>query len=301
MSRASVIIQNRRVVIDYGSLTQTVKICTSANRAGKYEEVYRLGIEEPVPPGELSELPTLDDLHVWLEARNAVLEPIGRAPTRAPLDLVPFTDVDGEWVRAATLSVDQAMDELVERFLVDPYLHRVEHSLHAELFRLLKDRGPLNEETRLATGESVQLVHKEWPETLPRLVRGVPPRRGLFDLVVLSPPQLRAATLDQFRAGRIAAPIVIEVGLDYGFPHLEQDKVKLVTSKVAFPYLLHLSRIAVRDNGPAEELVEAPPENFRVAYAHHDPQTKTTRVKRVAESVVTVTPASALAKPAPTG
>ena len=49
------------------------------------------------------------------------------------------------------------------------------------------------------------LIHKEWPETLPG--RDVD-RRGLFDLAVLAPSQLAQASIDQFRQGRIHAPIV---------------------------------------------------------------------------------------------
>jgi len=115
-------------------------------------------------------------------------------------------------------------------------------------------------------------VHKEWPETHPDLSPGASGKRGAFDLAVLSPQGLAAATLEQFRQGRVAAPIVIEVGLDYGQKHLTQDGKKMIDSGVTAPYVLHLSR--VRDvNVPAiEAYVSAPPGRLRVAYVHHDPR-----------------------------
>ena len=69
-----------------------------------------------------------------------------------------------------------------------------------------------------------QLIHKEWPEARPRKKPDLTAdrRRGSFDLVVLAPSQLRRTALEQFRVGRIDAPIVIELGLNYGRQHLGQ-------------------------------------------------------------------------------
>jgi hypothetical protein len=65
------------------------------------------------------------------------------------------------------------------------------------------------------SGFKTQLIHKEWPEARPRrkLDLTADRRRGSFDLVVLAPSQLDRTALEQFRAGRIDAPIVIELGL----------------------------------------------------------------------------------------
>ena len=49
---------------------------------------------------------------------------------------------------------------------------------------------------------------------------------------MLAPSQLAQASIDQFRQGRIHTPIVVEVGLDYGRAHLEQDLKKLRTSRL---------------------------------------------------------------------
>ena len=83
---------------------------------------------------------------------------------------------------------------------------------------------------RVAAG----LIHKEWPETVPG--REVD-RRGLFDLAVLAPSQPAQASIEQFRQGRIHAPIVVEVGLDYGRAHLEQDLEKLRNSEVPYAHV----------------------------------------------------------------
>jgi hypothetical protein len=48
--------------------------------------------------------------------------------------------------------------------------------------------------------------------------------------------------LNAFLEGRLAAPIVIEIGLGYGLPHLVGDHHKLINSLVPAGYLLHLVR-----------------------------------------------------------
>jgi hypothetical protein len=110
------------------------------------------------------------------------------------------------------------------------------------------------------------LIHKEWPETLPGRDAD---RRGLFDLAVLAPSQLAQASIDQFRQGRIHAPIVVEVGLDYGRAHLEQDLEKLRNSEVPYAYVVHFSRLPA--GGKVEDLLTAAYPNIRTAYAHVPP------------------------------
>lgn len=54
---------------------------------------------------------------------------------------------------------------------------------------------------------------------------------------LFTPDQLRRASIDQFRLGRIAAPIVIELGLGYLDTHLLADHKKLKESKIEHGYL----------------------------------------------------------------
>ena len=93
------------------------------------------------------------------------------------------------------------MDLFVDDFAEHPYRHRVEHSLHLQLYRALADHRQFDVLAPVGTSSlRAGLIHKEWPETLPGRDAD---RRGLFDLAVLAPSQLAQASIDQFRQGRI--------------------------------------------------------------------------------------------------
>ena len=281
-------IAGRPVKITRGRKSQTVSVCTSANQLGSYQVVYRLRVDVAVTTAELGELADLDALDAWLLARDATAELPGAA--RAGAALVPRVSAppaDDPWVAQAQAAVDRAITSLVRQFCDDPYLHRVEHSLHARLHGLLSNAPELAGVVPLgSTGFRTQLVHKEWPETVARTLGADPRPRGNFDLAVLSPDQLRQASLDQFRAGRIDPPIAIEVGLDYGLSHLTQDADKLRHSQVPVPYVLHLSRIPMTDQDETERLVCAASRPLRTAYAHVDHRTGNRRVKHLTDNSV---------------
>lgn len=180
---------------------------------------------------------------------------------------------DDVWVGRAVLAVESAIDELVEDFRLNPFVHRVEHSLHVQLFSLLMEQEVLHERRRIGkTPFFTGLVHKEWPETKPRTSKtGTVRRRGSFDLAVLAPSQLDAVqSLDQFIYGTIAAPIVIELGLGYQDEHLGGDEIKVLGSQVQHPYLVHFSRVKSRKQQATEDLVNRPHPPIKVAYVHHD-------------------------------
>ncbi len=274
----------RRVVLVRGTKTQTVNVCTLDAPAGEYEHVYRLPIGEDVEPVDLAELADAAALHDWVASHRGVEEQRDGRGGRPVLPLVEV-EADADWLTAATTAVETVLDEVVTVFLTRPYLHRVEHSLHAELYLRLKKQAALRGEFPLRTGEMTQLVHKEWPETHPDRTPGASGRRGAFDLVVMSPEGLATASLEQFRQGRIAAPIAIEVGLDYGRQHLEDDGSKMLESGVRVPYILHLSRVRDSNATAIEVYVDTPPGQLRVAYVHHDPRSGT-RYKRVGDGEV---------------
>ena len=168
------------------------------------------------------------------------------------LDLVspsvysPDTDA---WLTEAKMIVEAAIDKVVREFVENPYLHRVEHSIHAELFGAITAQGDFSQRHILGDNLGVtQLVHKEWPETTAREGK----RRGNFDLAVLSPHLLKACQgIDMFLEGRLPAPIVLEIGLDYDVEHLAYDAKKLINSKPKFGYLVHLVR-----NVPSDAMTE---------------------------------------------
>ena len=156
--------------------------------------------------------------------------------------------------------VEDSLNKLVDEFLRAPYLHRVEHSVHARLFGILAANPHLNRELPLKNGIT-QPIHKEWPETVP----SPNTRRGNFDLAILSPGLLARHSVEAFRRGNIPAPIVIELGLDYGAAHLGQDADKLIQSQVQHGYLVHFTRRSATEN--ETRLVLNPGGTTKVAFA----------------------------------
>jgi hypothetical protein len=181
------------------------------------------------------------------------------------------------WVAEAVKAVEASITKLMDEFRFYPFAHRVEHSLHARFFELLREwdllRGwhPLNDGVFKG-----QVIHKEWPETIPEPGK----RRGSFDLVVLAPSQLAQASVAQFQLGQIAAPIVIELGLGYWLQHLTADIDKLTHSKVEHPYIVHLSRMPSGRRRATEEHINDKMNNeAKVVYVHHDVPGKTVSYK----------------------
>jgi hypothetical protein len=235
-------------------------------RAGEYEAVYRLPILSAIAAPDVPEMADLHAFGTWLvETRNALRE--GPSGQPVPGTAVDISAVDEAWLRVAVEKVEQAVDLLVDDFAEHPYRHRVEHSLHLQLYRALADHRQFDVLAPVGTSSlRAGLVHKEWPETLPGRDAD---RRGLFDLAVLAPSQLAQASIDQFRQGRIHARIVVEVGLDYGRAHLEQDLEKLRNSGVPYAYVVHFSRLPAAGN--VEDLLTSAYPNIRTAYAHLPP------------------------------
>jgi hypothetical protein len=272
--------KDRRVIVRTGTKSQTVNVCTRQNVRGKYTAVYRLPVLSAIEEADVPEMADLLAFETWLvETRNARPEgPSGQPVIRASVDT---SAIDEAWLRGAVEKVEQAVDLLVDDFAKHPYRHRVEHSLHLQLFRALTDQCPFDElkpvgESSLLAG----LIHKEWPETRPSKDTE---QRGLFDLAVLAPSQLAQATIDQYRQGRIHAPIVVEVGLDYGRAHLERDLDKLRNSQVPYAYVVHFSRLPA--SGNVEDLITAAHPNIRIAYAHVPP-TGDRAVKHLADTYI---------------
>ena len=275
----------RIVKVRTGRKSQTVNICTPRQVVGDYEAIYRLPIRSAIEdPGEIAEVATLAEFYTWLTARNGVRED-PKAGGLSPLVRAPISDA---WVSDAVPLVEDAIGSLVDRFVSAPYLHRVEHSFHAELIAELRRHDKLRACVEIgASGLTTQLIHKEWPETVVRGGRGKNvERRGLSDIVVLAPAQFKKVTLEQFQEGRIEPPIVIEIGLDYGLEHLNGDIDKLLTSKVQHPYVIHLSRIGPRAKRVEDRInglaTSAP--CLQAAYVYHG--TGGVAVKRLNDSAV---------------
>ncbi len=257
-------IEGREFYIGRGAKTVTVNICDQNNRRGDYDWIVRLFRPEDVTGREVEAQETISELINWLKTvKGGQIEktPPGPAQESLPVIVPPAPDEDWPWIERAVGIVEQSLDELVFEFLRVPYLHRVEHSLHARLFAILAAQPHLSGELPLSDGTLTQPIHKEWPETVPSPAT----RRGNFDLVILSPALLHLHRVDTFRAGNIPAPIVIELGLDYGAAHLAQDAEKLIQSQVRHGYLVHFTRRKASDK--EIELIRDPGDRTKVAFA----------------------------------
>ncbi|MFD0482343.1 hypothetical protein ACFQ46_07040 [Kineococcus sp. GCM10028916] len=280
------IVAGRTVVHAVGQKTQTVRIHHADPDLGA-EVGYSLPVTAEIGVALMAEFTDVDALRDWLVERGGTPLDDPAASRTAVQPLVEVLPEDEEWITRAVPKVELALRALVNGFLANPYLHRVEHSLHAELFSLLKEHELLAARQTLS-GEKLttQLVHKEWPETHPQPHKGG--GRGLFDLVVLAPTQLARASRPQFRDGRIEAPIVIELGLDYGLAHLKGDYGKFWNSRVRHPYLVHLARASTARVAEVEEFIARVEAPVQVAYAHLHPGTSATRYRHLGDPTVTV-------------
>jgi hypothetical protein len=260
-------IEGRRVYLVSGAKTQTVRVCTEANERGVWAHEFRLGIDQRVTSTQVARHSRIAELSGWLLGLGARIEASG--PSAAGTGRLPTTTTppNQAWLDQAVPLVDAAIDRLLSEFLDHPYLHRVEHSLHTRLVAFLTENPLFTEPVVIgSSGHHTQPVHKEWPETTPRPQKDG--RRGNFDLAILSPDQVRAATQLDFRQGRIPAAIAIEMGLDYGYTHLADDHAKLINSAVPVGYLVDFRR----ESGPDQrtrDLVLDPTPPIRTAYAHH--------------------------------
>ncbi|TWU37501.1 hypothetical protein Q31b_42890 [Novipirellula aureliae] len=180
-------------------------------------------------------------------------------PPPVPPEPPPPQQDETSWIQRAVAICDATINEVVEDFLEAPYLHRVEHSIHCLLFTALANHRHFQGEYQLHEGNHTQLIHKEWPETIPRPEKAN--RRGNFDLAILSPARVANASLGQFKEGRIVPTICIEVGLDYDCSHLQADAAKLSNSlnraDINRGYLIHLVR-EQNDDPSTNSLLNAP-------------------------------------------
>ena len=133
-----------------GTKTQTIHVRTVDATAGDYERVYRLPIAEDIEPVDLAELADAAALHDWVTSHRG-MEGCVTAET---------ADRSCRWLTSSRTRTgsqrrrrpSRRLDEGVTVFLTRPYLHRVEPSLHAEVYLRLKQRADLVGEFPTAHG-----------------------------------------------------------------------------------------------------------------------------------------------------
>ncbi len=274
--RQRVAVAGRAVWVVTGSLSQTINVCTPANKQGRYDWIVRLSLEFFVGAEDVEAFQTVEQLIEWLTEKKSgyvekqpseefldeeIAPPVARETASVSLDEI-------EWIEHAIRLTEMCIDELVWEFLEIPYLHRVEHSVHVRLYELLRTQPFLNRHFPIKGGMLTQPIHKEWPETEPRPEKGN--RRGNFDLAVLSPARLQTIGVREFSEGRAEPAIVIEMGLNYCGGHLVSDAEKMINSSVRKGYLVHLVREQFEGanmHATIKELSKNP--SIKVAYARY--------------------------------
>jgi hypothetical protein len=248
-------IGNRKVKVVTGKKSQTINVYGDSDEEASYDP--RLRIHNPTnfitqESLQLQNFPSVQAMITFLVEECGALNEgrrqigVGGQP-KGVRRIIPG---NRQWARRVIPEVEKAINTLVDEFCRFPYLHRVEHSIHCELYRHLIQSKILNQ--FIGLGEiKTGTVHKEWPETRPRPEKGN--RRGNFDIAIIAPPAANSPSVsfDDFLEGRIEPAVVIELGLDYGLAHLKDDAEKLKNSDVENGYLVHLARMK---GGPQNEV-----------------------------------------------
>lgn len=261
----------RKVMPRKGRKTQTINICSEENLRGQYDYIVRIRppfINEDTLRKQNFE--SIEALVQYLKTNH-----LGTVEKYPPLRTLHESERQSElvtgtvstWLEQAITVVEQSINQIVHEFIYYPYLHRVEHSVHCELYKILSNQRQFMMALPIE-GWLSQSVHKEWPEWTHRPEKGN--RRGNFDLCILSPEDIETCSIKDFRGGRVKPSIVIEIGLDYKFDHLKGDASKIINSKIKCGYLVHLLREGVNDDfDSVEELLlklEHEHSNLRTAY-----------------------------------
>jgi hypothetical protein len=270
MSDLMTTVEGRNIYLVKGKgRSNTVNICDANNRRGQYDWIVRF--IEPTPfvtEHEVEQFKTVRELVDNLERRGGIIEQ--KPPAEVPDSKPPIPDSElaydhlkDPWIQEAKWHVEHALDQLVHEFVEFPYLHRVEQSLHARLFQMLSSQPHFSRLFPLRHNAAYsQTVHREWPEAK---MRPTSTKRGNFDLAIIAPDQLQRTVIADFKDGRLAAPIAIEMGVDGSVTHLADDIEKLLNSEIPYAYLVHFLRESYL-HPQCESLVLQPGGNVKITY-----------------------------------
>jgi len=270
-------VEGRLVKVVTGTSSQTVNVYADNDVPGVYDPKLRIRSRAQFVTQEYlaaRAFATVEQLVEFLKAEHGAKEEVSVGQLKGAKRVLPTpVDHDRTWGSGYVAAVEQCINRLVDAFVSAPYLHRVEHSLHCELFRELLSM-PGIDSTHEVEGQLYRTLQKEWPETVPRPEKSG--RRGGFDLVILGPRCSDASTLGlaEYCDGLLKPAFAIELGLDYGLGHLRQDATKLENSGIQHGYLVHFARDTGTRQAGVENFVESliaqeADGGLRVAYAFY--------------------------------
>ena len=295
------LINGRKLKVVTGEKTQTVNVCDNTNTEGSYARKFRILDRKHFVSDEfIKAQASIQDLVHTLKQRSAIEETCeSDSASGTTISKEPLFAVDEKWVTSIIPEVEQAINKLIDEFIQNPYLHRVEHSLHCQLYCHLTDSKVLGKIEDYG-GVSPRRVQKEWPESKPREGHN---RRGNSDLAILGPAAQfthQSVSPDNFQLGLIKPGVVIEIGLDYDLDHLEQDEIKLRNSDVRHGYLVHFARPTGEPQNLDEleqvikRLIKEENEGIHIAYAQVDQDRKQIRYRKLGESSITPIPTNGM-------
>ena len=135
-------IDNRKVKIVTGRKSQTVNVYVNNDTERLYNPKLRINDPANFVTGDFIDnqnFSTIEAMVSYLvENRGAVKEDLVSIDSKkyspATRRIIP---TDKEWAEKIIPKVENAINQLVDDFINNPYQHRVEHSLHCQLFQNL--------------------------------------------------------------------------------------------------------------------------------------------------------------------
>ncbi|ACF14276.1 hypothetical protein Ctha_1819 [Chloroherpeton thalassium ATCC 35110] len=274
MKRFFGVIEGHKIKVVTGEKTQTINVYVENGDEGNFDPKLRvtnpaLFINESFFDNEI--LSSLDDMVILLKEKHKaefeLQNDISMVKPNVFRSIIPH---DPLWTQNIIPDVEKAINKVLYTFLELPYLHRVEHSLHGELYDYLMDCQLLHQFIDLGCC-TTGVVHQNWPELTMRPGKSV---KGYFDVAILRPPKKaeQPISLRQFREGQLTPTVAIEAGLDYGIDRLQDNYEKLKHSGIKNCYLIHFSRPTGQYQDGVEEFIKKVIENEalgapKIAYA----------------------------------
>jgi hypothetical protein len=253
-------IEGRKIII-HTQRTQTIKICTSANSPKEYEKYYRIPansiLDDKILKDKINnKVKTLKELDDFIKNKlNGNREPKREQSRSTMISTSNYSINHDSELRKIKNAVENSINKFIDEFIQFPYLHRVEHSIHTQLFYVMMKNPYLSQQVFMGDGKTkTSLVHKEWPWPLTNNAK-----RGTFDFAVLTPEYLKkdCPNIHKFCDGHFCPPIIIEIGLNYGYSHLikDKDKISKYLKQGGSGYLIHLERER-SENADTEKIIE---------------------------------------------